>query len=100
MSAFTNNGSPQIFALPATKTEIPPLTETPPNASRPKRCCFDGCKKKLGLLDFACKCGLIHCSLHRASEVHNCSYDYKAKHKDELLKTMSSPVVAKKLDVI
>jgi hypothetical protein len=71
-----------------------PLTE------KPKRCCAEECKKKLGLTDFACKCGKWHCSLHRASEAHACTYDYKSDNKTFLLKTMSTPIVSKKIEVI
>ena len=99
MSAFSNTASP-LFAPSIPKFDISSLTETSPSPIRPKRCCQEGCKKKLGLTDFACRCGLIHCSQHRASEAHNCSYDYKAQHKEELLKTMSTAIVAKKLDII
>jgi hypothetical protein len=94
-----------MFAASVPKLDLSSLTETSPSPIRssdlrPKRCCQDGCKKKLMLTDFACRCGLIHCSQHRASEAHNCSYDYKAQQKEELLKTMSTAIVAKKLDVI
>lgn len=65
-----------------------------------KLCCTDGCKKKLSLTDFPCKCGKIHCSMHRAPEVHSCSYDYKSDHNKFLLKTMDVPVVSKKIDYI
>lgn len=78
---------------------IPELSTDEP-APRPKRCCAEGCKKKLALTDFPCKCGKIHCSTHRASEAHSCSYDYKEAAKKQLLKTMSSAVVAKKVDQI
>lgn len=89
-----------MFTSSIPKLDIASLTETPPSPIRPKRCCHEGCKKKLCLTDFACKCGLIHCSQHRASEAHNCSFDYKAQHKEELLKTMSTAIVAKKVEVI
>ncbi len=65
-----------------------------------KRCCHDGCKKKLSLTDFPCKCGKTHCSMHRPAEVHNCSYDFKADHNKVLLKTMSSAIIANKVDKI
>jgi AN1-type zinc finger protein 5/6 len=64
------------------------------------RCGHNGCKKKLSLTDFPCKCGKTHCSMHRPSEVHNCSYDFKADHNRVLMKTMSSAVIANKVDKI
>jgi hypothetical protein len=79
--------------------QIPELTAAT-DEPRPKRCCLEGCKKKLGLTDFPCKCGKIHCTAHRASEAHACTYDYKEAGKKQLLKTMSTAVVAKKVDQI
>lgn len=66
---------------------------------RPKRCCMEGCKKKLVMTDFPCKCEKIHCALHRASELHHCAYDYKTVAKEHLTKAMPI-VIAKKLDMI
>ena len=65
-----------------------------------KRCFLDVCRKKLMLSDFACKCGQTFCVNHRHSEAHSCSYDYKKAHTDVLLKTLSTCVVAKKVDII
>lgn len=67
---------------------------------KPKKCCFDGCKKKLTLTDFPCKCGNIHCHVHRPSEVHNCTYDFKKDQRTLLLKSMDVPIVANKVDKI
>jgi hypothetical protein len=67
---------------------------------KPTRCCFDGCKKKLALTDFPCKCGKIHCTSHRPAELHNCSFDFKANHKENLMQYMSTAVTAAKIDAI
>jgi hypothetical protein len=94
--------SPLLSYLKANLTiEIPEFNEV---FEEPKqkvnRCCHGGCKKKLSLTDFPCKCGKTHCSMHRPAEVHNCSYDFKADHNRVLLKTMSSAVIANKVDKI
>jgi len=68
--------------------------------SRPTRCCHDGCKKKLALSDFPCKCGKIHCASHRPAELHQCTFDFKQNHKMNLLQHMSTAVTASKIDVI
>lgn len=91
----------QIPALPLFKLEA--LHEQPPMAPRaadPKRCCAEGCKKKLTLTDFPCKCGKKHCATHRAPEVHSCTFDFKASQRDILLQTMSTPITAKKIDLL
>jgi hypothetical protein len=80
-------------------TQVSSLTQATEPPARPKRCCMEGCKKKLALTDFPCKCGKIHCTQHRASELHNCTYDYKAVGKEQLAKAMPN-VTAKKVDVI
>lgn len=97
-----------IVYPPQLRVEIPPpvteFTSDPaleaPRSSKsvPRKCCAEGCKRKLTLTDFACKCGKIHCTMHRAPEVHACTYDFKSGQKDILLKTMSTAVIAKKVD--
>ena len=64
------------------------------------RCEHVDCKKKLGLLGFDCKCGHHYCAQHRGAEQHSCTFDYKNEGRKELLKYMSSPVLAAKIAVI
>jgi hypothetical protein len=68
--------------------------------SRPKKCCMEGCKKKLMLSDYPCKCSQMFCSAHRFPETHSCSFDFRKAATDELKKRMGSAVVGKKLDTI
>jgi AN1-type zinc finger and ubiquitin domain-containing protein 1 len=63
-------------------------------------CAHEDCKKKLNLTDFPCKCEKVFCTQHRYASEHNCSFDYRASSTTELLKTMSTPVVAQKIEVI
>ena len=74
----------------------------PATASKPKkaRCEHEGCAKKLDITAFPCKCDKKFCPTHRYASEHNCSYDYQASAKQELLKVMSSPVVAAKVELI
>ena len=67
---------------------------------RPKKCCKEGCKKKLMLSDFPCKCSQIFCSAHRMPEVHDCSFDFKKAATDELKKRLGAAVIGKKVDTI
>jgi hypothetical protein len=100
MSSYKQFLSSEIQNL---KIEIPLLnfsTITTIEPKRPTRCCHDGCKKKLMLSDFPCKCGKIHCSTHRPAEVHNCTFDFKANHKVNLLQHMSTAITASKVDCI
>lgn len=40
-----------------------------------KRCAFDGCKKKLTIVDLAivCRCHRCFCPMHRSCPSHNCT---------------------------
>eukprot|EP00475_Leptophrys_vorax_P018807 TRINITY_DN25679_c0_g1_i1.p1 TRINITY_DN25679_c0_g1~~TRINITY_DN25679_c0_g1_i1.p1 ORF type:complete len:176 (-),score=3.00 TRINITY_DN25679_c0_g1_i1:214-741(-) len=49
------------------------------------------CKKKVGLTGFKCRCDGLFCSLHRYSDKHECSFDYKAAGREAIAK--ASPVI-------
>ena len=66
---------------------------------RPKRCQGMDCKAKLVLSDFACQCKGFYCSKHRHSELHACSFDYKAA-SEKLLEKGLVKTVADKLERI
>ncbi len=55
-----------------------------------KYCNYDGCNKKLKLieLNLTCKCEKNYCLFHRLPEKHNCTFDYKYKSimKEEINK--------------
>jgi len=59
------------------------------------RCDLDGCKKKLDLTAFPCRCKKTFCITHRAD--HACTFDYHTLQRDVLLKTMSTAVTGDKL---
>lgn len=50
-----------------------------------------GCRKRVGLTGFRCRCGELFCSDHRYSDRHDCSYDYKAAGRDAIAR--ENPVV-------
>ncbi|KAK8614360.1 hypothetical protein V6N13_122720 [Hibiscus sabdariffa] len=50
-----------------------------------------GCRKRVGLTGFRCRCGELFCSEHRYSDRHDCSYDYKAAGRDAIAR--ENPVV-------
>ncbi|KAL7151813.1 hypothetical protein ABFS83_04G056100 [Erythranthe nasuta] len=55
------------------------------------RCSGSGCRKRIGLVGFRCRCGDVFCSEHRYSDRHDCSYDYKAAGRDAIAK--ENPVI-------
>ena len=48
------------------------------------------CNKKT-LIIYKCKCEKQFCATHMHSDTHDCSYNYKLKHKEFLLN--SNPVI-------
>ena len=51
----------------------------------PKKRC-ECCKSKTGLMSFTCSCNKEFCIKCRYPEEHNCSFNYKLKEKENLLK--------------
>ncbi|GLJ18102.1 hypothetical protein SUGI_0319640 [Cryptomeria japonica] len=57
------------------------------------------CRKRIGLTGFKCRCGEMFCALHRYSDKHNCSYDYRKAGQEAIAK--DNPVVkAEKIEKI
>ncbi|OEL34234.1 hypothetical protein BAE44_0004747 [Dichanthelium oligosanthes] len=56
-----------IIAQISAAVSSPPAVEEPAVKSTPNRCA--SCRKKVGLLGFACRCGGTFCSVHRYTEV-------------------------------
>lgn len=62
-----------------------------PDSSKPKKNrCFT-CRKRVGLTGFDCRCGNLFCGIHRYSDKHNCTYDYKTEAAAKIRK--ENPVV-------
>ncbi|CAL8082478.1 unnamed protein product [Orchesella dallaii] len=49
------------------------------------------CRKKVGLTGFECRCGGLFCSVHRYSDKHDCTFDYRQLGAEEIRK--NNPVV-------
>ena len=88
-------------AIPETEDLQASVSETAQQASeeqseslekskQKKNRCFM-CRKKVGLTGFECQCGNVYCGVHRYSDVHNCSYNYKADAAEKIRK--ENPVV-------
>ncbi|KAL7229158.1 hypothetical protein ACSBR2_007790 [Camellia fascicularis] len=50
-----------------------------------------GCKRKIGLTGFRCRCGDLFCLEHWYSDRHDCSFDYKAAGREAIAR--ENPVV-------
>lgn len=57
----------------------------------PKKSRCHICKKKVGLTGFMCRCGGLYCGLHRYSDKHECTFDYKELAQQQIRK--ANPVI-------
>ncbi|MGH0137111.1 UNVERIFIED_CONTAM: hypothetical protein FKN15_036555 [Acipenser sinensis] len=64
--------------------------KSPEKAKQKKNRCYL-CRKKVGLTGFDCRCGNLFCGVHRYSDLHNCTFDYKADAAEKIRK--ENPVV-------
>ena len=55
------------------------------------------CKKKLGVLEYKCKCGKVFCISHLHAEEHSCTYDYKEEAKGVLKKQIDVGPLSEKI---
>ncbi|TMW88161.1 hypothetical protein EJD97_018970 [Solanum chilense] len=83
-SRSTSAASPESMDLVGRKTGVKRQREA-------NRCSGIGCRRKVGLMPFRCRCGEVFCSEHRYSDRHDCSYDYKAAGREAIAK--ENPVV-------
>ncbi|KAJ8944726.1 hypothetical protein NQ318_007939 [Aromia moschata] len=49
------------------------------------------CRKKVGLTGFECRCGRLFCAIHRYSDKHDCSFNYREMGAQEIRR--NNPVV-------
>ncbi|XP_042064906.1 zinc finger A20 and AN1 domain-containing stress-associated protein 4-like [Salvia splendens] len=83
--------SPQSSSVPTASGHAEEVKEGP------KRCGV--CRKRVGLTGFNCRCGSMFCSMHRYSDKHECSFDYRTSGQEAIAK--ANPVVkADKIDKI
>ncbi|XP_074318910.1 zinc finger A20 and AN1 domain-containing stress-associated protein 4-like [Silene latifolia] len=69
--------------------EVKMTEERKSMTTRVKRC--SGCRKRVGLTGFRCRCGDLFCAEHRYSDRHECSYDYKSAGRAAIAR--ENPVV-------
>jgi hypothetical protein len=58
------------------------------------------CKKKLGLMEYVCKCKKLLCISHLQPQEHACSFDYKAEADIALAKYLETETYAPKFEKI
>jgi hypothetical protein len=77
------------FTQSDTTKEVDPPKPTVVSMKSILRCTI--CRKRVGLTGFRCRCGDLFCGTHRYSDTHDCSFDYKAAGRAEIIK--NNPVV-------
>lgn len=60
------------------------------DAKKKKNRCVT-CRKKVGLTGFECRCGGLFCAVHRYSDKHECTFDYREHGAAEIRR--NNPVV-------
>uniref|UniRef100_A0A0K8TPX9 Putative an1-type zinc finger protein 6-like isoform x2 n=1 Tax=Tabanus bromius TaxID=304241 RepID=A0A0K8TPX9_TABBR len=65
--------------------------------SKSNRCAM--CRKKVGLTGFECRCGSLYCAVHRYSDKHNCTFDYR-EHGAQEIRRNNPVVVGEKIQKI
>ncbi|KAK7317305.1 hypothetical protein RJT34_01412 [Clitoria ternatea] len=86
---FDDNATTSATSLRSPKRSLPPEDPSQTDhttSSEPKRSVdrCSGCRRRVGLTGFHCRCGDLFCSEHRYSDRHDCSYDYKAAGREAI----------------
>jgi hypothetical protein len=84
------DGSGPSCSTAADQLEPQQQQSPPPPPPRQTNRCFS-CRKRVGLTGFRCRCGDMFCALHRYSDKHNCTYDYKTAGREAIAK--ANPLV-------
>lgn len=74
---------------PAAKADAAAAAVGVAPARRVNRCA--GCRKRVGLMGFQCRCGKLFCAEHRYSDRHDCSFDYRTAGREAIAR--ENPVV-------
>ncbi|CAK8561017.1 unnamed protein product [Lathyrus sativus] len=85
----TSSRSPKRSHPSDDDLKVQPQTTSSEAKRSVNRC--SGCRKRVGLTGFRCRCGDLFCSEHRYSDRHDCSYDYKAAGRETIAR--ENPVV-------
>jgi hypothetical protein len=55
------------------------------------------CNKKLGIMEYKCRCGKAFCISHLQAEKHNCIFDYKTDGKEQLKRENDVGILSSKI---
>lgn len=86
-----------VMATPNSVVDTPMTKKNKKKKKKSSRKRCHHCKTRVGLTGFECRCSFVFCDKHRYADVHSCTYDYAADHRN-LLQKANPKVVAAKLD--
>jgi len=86
-----------VPAAAATEAVTEKQAEQEPPKPPSNRCLT--CRKKVGLTGFLCRCGGTFCSMHRYTDSHQCTFDYKKVAREQIAK-QNPVVIAEKINKI
>lgn len=88
-TSVSSSSSSLVSPVVAPAVSLPVVTVAAPPEMAANRCA--GCKRKVGLTGFKCRCGSTFCGTHRYPEQHACEYDFKAAGKEAIAR--ANPLV-------
>lgn len=89
----TASTSPGTLGASASAPALASGSNNDPAQPRAPRTRCEKCNKKVGFTGFECRCGGMFCGIHRYSDMHECTFDYKTLGAEEIKK--NNPVIAK-----
>ncbi|KAH9282761.1 Zinc finger A20 and AN1 domain-containing stress-associated protein 9 [Echinococcus granulosus] len=82
-----SESSESLFSVASSESETVPGTDLinipKVHAQRTVNRC-QKCKKRVGLTGFQCRCEGLFCALHRYSDQHDCTFDYRKQGQDQI----------------
>ena len=90
LSSITNIGSSSSVSTATTELNSDTTEAVDKDGRKKKNRCVT-CRKKVGLTGFECRCGGLYCSVHRYSDKHECSFNYRELGAEEIRR--NNPVV-------
>ncbi|ALC47132.1 CG43674 [Drosophila busckii] len=97
ISASGPNTSTQAAASDASEQDDKDKDDDKDGKKKKNRC--GECRKKVGLTGFQCRCGGLYCAVHRYSDKHNCTFDYR-EHGAQEIRRNNPVVVGEKIQKI
>ncbi|EUB62261.1 AN1-type zinc finger protein [Echinococcus granulosus] len=94
----SNKVDPPVKGSAVNTGEIEATSGTNESATKTRPRCLV-CNKRVGLAGFTCRCGGLYCTVHRYSDSHDCSFDYRESGQADIRKA-NPQVICPKINKI